>query len=531
MSKLTEQQAEAFETYSQWLRDPGNYFAKLKGFAGTGKTYLTQHIIKDASTIMVQKWDKDFEEYVTQPFSICVTAPTHKAKNVVRKVARVSARTIQSLVGLAPNTDIDNFDINNPEFGIKNTPAMPKFDLIIVDESSMLLTGVKDIIISTALEHGVKVLFVYDSAQLPPVGEDIIPIDIDDSILISEEMTDIIRTSKSNPQLKTFTKIRDNLNSQTDAFTHENRISEDRTCGEVYIRNTQDFTLTVVKRFWSLYQKGTPINDKVLAWSNKMVSQWNLVIRTSIKNALKEKDPMHEFFLPNEPLISLMSIQDTIISNSEEYYLEDPEFVTKSVEYFERDAEKTPLMLDPKFVDINYIKGNLVCIETGQKEEVRYVVPEAKNYSNFLSVFKWYHSFGIIDRKWADFYAWKEQNLLLKDLETFYTVRGVKKKKLICKKDFDYAYALTVHKSQGSTYNNVYIDEVDIDQLEQKEFCSYLYDLEKSRRRTKFEKIKFLKDYPNFEMYYNKMQAFKNRLKYVAMSRSSLFMVMHTKKF
>jgi ATP-dependent exoDNAse (exonuclease V) alpha subunit len=30
-------------------------------------------------------------------------------------------------------------------------------------------------------------------------------------------------------------------------------------------------------------------------------------------------------------------------------------------------------------------------------------------------------------------------------------------------KDFDYGYAITVHKSQGSTYTNVFVDEADID--------------------------------------------------------------------
>lgn len=39
-----------------------------------------------------------------------------------------------------------------------------------------------------------------------------------------------------------------------------------------------------------------------------------------------------------------------------------------------------------------------------------------------------------------------------------------------------------------------------------------------------------MKEYPNFESYYKKQQVFKNRLKYVAMTRPTKFMVMLTNK-
>src|SRR6478609_7129888 len=143
---LTKRQSEAFETFSHWLRDEGNLFAKLKGYAGTGKTYLVQHVITEARKIRVWKYDPDLEESVEQPFKICVTAPTHQAKEVVSATARCEARTLQSIIGLAPNTDIENFDINNPAFDIKNTPAMPKYDLVVIDEASMIPTPVMEIV-------------------------------------------------------------------------------------------------------------------------------------------------------------------------------------------------------------------------------------------------------------------------------------------------------------------------------------------------------------------------------------------------
>lgn len=522
---LTEKQQIAYETLSPWLRDSGNLLARLKGFAGTGKTFLIKYLIDDARKITVRKFDPEINEMVTQPFNICVTAPTHQAKKVIQKVTGCHGKTIQSLLGLAPNTDIENFDINNPAFDVKNNPSMPKYDLVVIDEGSMIPTGLKDLIIDTAYKHGVKVLFVYDPAQLAPIGENSIPLEDDPRIVISEVLTEVIRTDKSNPILDTFTSIRNNLTSSKDVFSHSNRISADKTCGEIYFKNSDDFNIRVVKRFWTLFKEGNVTSDKVLAWTNKAVSSWNILIRNSIRNALDLNTRMSNYFFDGEPLVSFSTIDKTIITNSEEYKLSNPEFVTKVWEYFERDEKgKVINPTEPKRIEVEYIQGILSIFDGGaEKMMVSFVVPTPENYKKFMKAFYWYHSIGVIDRKWKSYFEWKDQNMLLKDLRT-------SKGRLVCKKDFDYSYAVTVHKSQGSTYTNVYVDEQDIDQLENLRFVRFLYDSELDKMKTRLQKAKFMKEYPNFEVYYKKQQVFKNRLKYVAMSRSSKFMVMLTNK-
>lgn len=522
---LTEKQNEAYETLSAWLHDSGNLLAKLKGYAGTGKTFLIKYLIADAYKIVVKKFDPDQEEMVENSFNICVTAPTHQAKKVIQKSSGCIGKTIQSLLGLAPNTDIENFDINNPAFEVKNNPSMPKYDLVIIDEASMCATGLKDLIIDTAYKHGVKVLFVYDSAQLAPVGEDIIPVDTDPRIHISEELTEVIRTNNSNPSLITYTSIRNNLTSSKDVFEHKSRTSPDRSCGEVYFKNSKEFEVRVVKRFWTLFNENRVTSDKILAWTNAAVSKWNNLIRSSIRNALKYEDRMSKFFFKGEPLVSFSTLDKTIIVNSEEYRLENPQFVTKTWEYFKRDAKgKVVNPTEPDTLEIEYIEGVLYKFdENALPMRVLFVVPEEANYKKFNILFTWFHSLGDLDRRWKLYFEWKEQNMLIKDLKS-------SKGRLLCKKDFDYSYAVTIHKSQGSTYSNVYVDETDIDQLEQYNFVRFLYDNELAKLKTKFQKAKFMKEYPNFETYYKKQQVFKNRLKYVAMTRPTNFMVMLTNK-
>ena len=64
--------------------------------------------------------------------------------------------------------------------------------------------------------------------------------------------------------------------------------------------------------------------------------------------------------------------------------------------------------------------------------------------------------------KWGAFYDFKRQNMLANtfDIQIDYGDDEVRKAKVT--KDLDYGYCLSVHKSQGSTYDNVFINLNDI---------------------------------------------------------------------
>jgi len=70
---------------------------------------------------------------------------------------------------------------------------------------------------------------------------------------------------------------------------------------------------------------------------------------------------------------------------------------------------------------------------------------------NFKYVFNQYLRAAKLGNKWREYYWFKESILLLVDIRT---ADGV----LICRKDLDYSYGISVHKSQGSSYTNVFID-------------------------------------------------------------------------
>jgi replication-associated recombination protein RarA len=80
-----------------------DYFMTLVGFAGTGKSTITQAIVNK------YKFKK----------KIVVSAPTHPAKEIIGDITKQNSETIQALLGLRPDVDMDRFNPNKPVFGFK----------------------------------------------------------------------------------------------------------------------------------------------------------------------------------------------------------------------------------------------------------------------------------------------------------------------------------------------------------------------------------------------------------------------------
>ncbi len=164
---LTQDQLRAFVVVTDRLA-AGERVTKLTGGAGTGKSFMLPPLID---------WAR------RHGFEVTVTAPTHKAVGVlVEKLQAherrtgasldVECQTIHSLLGLLLVPDMEN------DTGERILTAPPKQaveqlanQLVICDESSMLGSVLKSHI--AACDPRVSWLFVGDLAQLPPVGEGI----------------------------------------------------------------------------------------------------------------------------------------------------------------------------------------------------------------------------------------------------------------------------------------------------------------------------------------------------------------------
>lgn len=128
----------------------------LKGYAGTGKTTMMSALIKTLPSFHL--------------YSVLL-APTGRAAKVLAKYSQKKAYTIHKRIYFSHQ------DENSFSFRLKNNRS--KNTIFIVDESSMIGTNntsfqhnlLDDLMEYIFTESSCKVIFIGDTAQLPPVGQ------------------------------------------------------------------------------------------------------------------------------------------------------------------------------------------------------------------------------------------------------------------------------------------------------------------------------------------------------------------------
>lgn len=145
--QYNEGQKHAINTLVDFVNNipqtPDDFFYTLQGYAGTGKSTIVREIIRKISRKR-----------------IVVSAPTHKAKKVIANFTGLKAETIQALLGLRPNTDLEHFNPNKPVFATKGEEKIQNYDVLFIDEASMLGKLLKKLIEDKAREFEVKVIYI-----------------------------------------------------------------------------------------------------------------------------------------------------------------------------------------------------------------------------------------------------------------------------------------------------------------------------------------------------------------------------------
>ncbi len=163
---LTADQQAAAAAFADWLGAPadGTPFV-LSGYAGTGKTFLSMRFLAQVEAT-----------------GLCwtVVAPTHKAVGVLRSYLAGAGlsptwfpSTIHRLLRLKLKRQRD---IERCEETEQTTVALEHLGLVLIDEASMVDSTLLEISLRCAHPFRTRLVFVGDPAQLPPVGEPVSPV-------------------------------------------------------------------------------------------------------------------------------------------------------------------------------------------------------------------------------------------------------------------------------------------------------------------------------------------------------------------
>lgn len=182
--QLTSDQENAKNQIEEWFFNTNDQIFVLSGYAGTGKTFLIDYVVKRVLQLKIGT-------------EAVFVSPTGKAAaNLARN--GTLAGTVHGLIYVR---DEEAFDVDeNGEIipkkelsFIKRNAIDERIRLIVVDEASMI----NETVLCDLLSFGVKCLFSGDGAQLPPVNG---------TCPLMENphytMTEIVRQAKENPIIR-----------------------------------------------------------------------------------------------------------------------------------------------------------------------------------------------------------------------------------------------------------------------------------------------------------------------------------------
>lgn len=434
-SKFTEQQKKCFLGMCGEVTKTHSTITVFSGYAGTGKTFtisaLVEHLL-----------------FTYPKLRIAQIAPTNKAVKVMREMAPYSHPnlkylTAHSMLGLREK--IDGFGKITYVQEFEEACTVGEYDLVICDESSMLSDELFALLIPY-YSQGLKtahLIFVGDPLQIPPINkEDSMPFDEEVQEAYSMEvftLTDIVRQSADNPIIKIAKKVRDFINRDTVLPIREDSFNEETLDGVFFLDvKSKEFFYKLLETYFrseNFYNNSDFV--KVVAYTNKTVNAFNRIIRGFIYGSGVPKICIGEKMIADKPIKSLVGdvgAGDMVLFSTNEeftvlsYTIDLITYRGAEFKYYNTIVEKKTL--------------------SGRSEEVKIKIIHEDSQDDFDMVVA-YLKEAALGEKRGSFQAASAWENYYKFFEVFAQVK--------------YNYAITCHKSQGSTYQNVIAMEQDID--------------------------------------------------------------------
>ncbi len=381
---LSPDQQKASDTFKIFLLDPESRELVIEGHAGTGKSFLTKHLIDTANA-----YDLLLNATTSgkKTLPVILTATTNKAADVMAQFIGEPCATIHSTLHLKV---FNNFQSGATNLKKTTKTAVIQDSLVFIDEAGAADANLIKIIRECTLNC--KVVWIGDSYQTTPIFDTSCPIFQQD--LLTAKLKDPQRQAKNSPILDLANQLRDTIDTGIFPKFETVGTAISKVSGEEFKQQIN-----------SAFQSNPALNQyKIVAWSNRRVMGYNSYVRSLITQSPE------------------LQIGEQLVTNN-------PILCRNKTTAYKTDSIVTVKEIRPEISNEYGVEGRWITLENN----VGVFAPLVQDHA--LAVIKHYQK----NKDWPAYFAAKD---LFADLRP--------------------VYSCTVHKSQGSTYDTVFIDLTDI---------------------------------------------------------------------
>ena len=453
--KLTTKQDLTLYKLSEFiLNEDDNSLFILKGYAGTGKTTILSSIINNLWKIKK---------------SGVLMAPTGRAAKVLSNYTNTEANTIHKKIYFPKKQTNGSVDFILQPNKHRNT-------IFIVDEASMIPDGrqnqkmfessslLDDLISYVYSGHQCKLIFIGDTAQLPPVKLNVSPaLEADiltydyDKIVTEIELDEVMRQHENSGILANATQLRLQLQNEGNKFQFDIDFPD-----IIRLIDGYDIEDALVMA----YDRDGVEDTAFIVRSNKRANQYNQQIRMKIRGQENEisagdfvmivknnyywlKESSAAGFIANGDICEVLKI----FSIKELYGFKFAEVELRMIDYPDMQPFETVLLLDT-------LTSESPSLTYEESNKLYQTIKE--DYAHEKSKFK--------------------QFLAIKNNKYFNALQ------------VKFSYSMTCHKSQGGQWKTVFIEQPYLPDGVSKEYFRWLYTA-MTRAQEKLYLISFKDDF------------------------------------
>jgi exodeoxyribonuclease-5 len=417
--EFNENQKSAIININEFIYSSSQTICILKGYAGTGKTYIISKVVKNL-------WK------IKKP--VILLAPTGRSAKVLSLYCNKEAHTIHREIYYVKNNPAGNIDFSLKINKHKNT-------IFIVDEASMIPTtkkNEKNLFSESLLDNIIKyvysgfkcsLLVIGDLAQLPPIFSEK-SLSLDEEFLnkkyglkvISSELDKVVRQKENSGILSLATYLRNlidigvveqlkiNLSSYNDIILIEDGDQLINLLQDSYDEYGIQETSVIVRsnKRSNIYNKN--IRERIL-FNENIISVGDLMM--VVKNNYHWLNNNREGFIANGDIIKI----EEIYNIKELYGFRFAEVKVTMIDYPNLNAFETVLILDT--IEINSPSLDYLSLNKLYSEVLKDYLEIKTKYKRHLAV---------------------------------------KKNKYFNALQVKFAYSFTCHKSQGGQWESIFVE-------------------------------------------------------------------------